>query len=184
MFYNKYIHWYLICGLLLLALLLAGEDYIALLIAYMLFTPLIDGSWNQLKAREPYRVYSVYVWLSCVFVIAVLVALNPQLLMFTLTTLAVAALPEEWFFRAYLQNKLGNTYRAIIISSVVFSCAHMITVSWLAGLLVFIPSLIYGYIYKRTGDLVLLVLLHVLSNVLYNIYLHELVGKILRFMNI
>lgn len=184
MIYNKYIHWCLACGLLLLAFLVANTNFIAALIAYMLFVPLIDANWSQLKVSLSYRPYSVYVWLACVFVIAILITLNTQVLLFTLTTLAVAALPEEWFFRAYLQNKLGNTLRAVIISSAVFSCAHMITVSWLAGFLVFIPSVIYGFIYRKTGDLVLVVLLHVLSNVLYNVYLHKLVDQILLFMNI
>jgi len=182
MWNSKYNHWYLSFGLLFFAFSIADTSYVVALVAYMLFVPLLDADWKQIKSGVFFRQYSMIAWSVSVLIIVVLIILDNQLLLFTLTTLAIAALPEEWFFRAYLQNKLGNSHRAIIISSIVFSCAHMITVSWLAGLLVFLPSIIYGYIYKKTGDLVLVILLHVLSNVLYNVYLHEIIDRITRSM--
>ena len=85
----------------------------------------------------------------------------------------VAALPEEWFFRAYLQKRLGNHIAAVLLVSLMFSLMHFITQSSAVAWLVFIPSVFFGWIYKKTDDLILVVILHALSNLLYYIYLES-----------
>jgi len=42
---------------------------------------------------------------------------------------------------------------------------------WTVAVLVFVPSLFYGWLYQRTRDLPLLVLVHALSNLTYTLFL-------------
>ena len=95
-----------------------------------------------------------------------------------MTTLLLAALPEEWFFRAYFMTRLGGDLRANLVTSVVFSLLHGLTWGWVTALLVFIPSLFYGWLYQKTRDLVLLVIVHTLSNLVYVMFLRELLAKV------
>ena len=89
----------------------------------------------------------------------------------------VAALPEEWFFRAYLQKCLGNNVAAVLLVSLMFSLMHFITHSFASAWLVFIPSVFFGWVYKQTSNLVLVVMLHALSNLVYYIYLETYIVK-------
>lgn len=88
----------------------------------------------------------------------------------------MAALPEEWFFRAYFMSRVGNGLRANMIASMLFSGLHGLTRGWGAALLVFMPSLFYGWLYQRTRDLPLLVLVHALSNLVYTLFLARIVA--------
>lgn len=179
MFDNKYFHWYAASGLILLSLAVSGSEYLIFLIAYMLFIPWFDRGWSKDNPRFIRVKYSIHLWIISLFCVTLLSGFDSQLWIFALTTVAMAALPEEWFFRAYLQSRLGNSYIAILTSSACFSLAHMITVSWLTGILVFFPSLLFGYIYKKTGDLVLVVLLHTVSNVFYKVYGYDWLNKLI-----
>ncbi len=79
----------------------------------------------------------------------------------------MAALPEEWFFRGYFIARLGKGIQANAITSVLFSLIHGLTQGWTVAVLVFVPSLFYGWLYQRTRDLPLIVLAHALSNLIY-----------------
>jgi membrane protease YdiL (CAAX protease family) len=49
---------------------------------------------------------------------------------------------------------------------------HGLTRGWMVGLAVVLgPSLVYGWLYQRTRDLPLLVLLHALSNLIFVMFL-------------
>lgn len=102
---------------------------------------------------------------------------------FALSTLLMAAIPEEWFFRAYFMARIGQGWRANLAASLLFSLLHGLTQGWPAAIRVFAPSLFYGWLYQRTGDLILLVLMHALSNLLFVMfltgYLEEIYGKFL-----
>lgn len=69
---------------------------------------------------------------------------------------------EEIFFRAYLMRELGNFW-----TSLLFSGAHMINFPGVNSVLVFFPSLIFGYAYLRSGSIVAPWLLHWTSNLIY-----------------
>jgi hypothetical protein len=58
-----------------------------------------------------------------------------------------------------------------VAASLLFSLMHALTRGWTAAALVFLPSLFYGWLYQRTRDLPLLVLLHALSNLVYVLFL-------------
>jgi membrane protease YdiL (CAAX protease family) len=96
-----------------------------------------------------------------------------------LTTLLLTALPEEWFFRGYFMGRIGTGLRANLIASTLFSLMHALTRDWMTALLVFVPSLFYGWLYQRNRDLPLLVLLHSLSNVVFALYLAQYVAAFL-----
>ena len=84
-----------------------------------------------------------------------------------------AALPEEWFFRGYLQKKYGNNLFAVVFVSLLFALLHYLVQASVIAFIVFMPSLIFGLIYKKTDDLILVVMLHALSNLVYYLYLEE-----------
>ncbi len=92
--------------------------------------------------------------------------------------LLVIALPEEAFFRGWLQTKLDayfpRTVRvlglpiglSIVVASAVFAVGHFLTIPSPARFAVFFPSLLFGALRKRTGGIGAGVVLHALFNLL------------------
>jgi len=131
----------------------------------MLFLPLLDSTWplpRLLHTRSHYLA-----WAGLLLAIAGLLAWRPSLHALALATLLTAALPEEWYFRAYFMTRIGTGWRANVMASLLFSLLHGLTRDWTTALLVFAPSLFYGWLYQRTRDLPLLVLTHTLSNLVF-----------------
>jgi membrane protease YdiL (CAAX protease family) len=87
------------------------------------------------------------------------------------------ALPEEAFFRGYLQSTLSDrsawpssgevarTTWSILIVSALFACGHLATDPHPARLAVFFPSLLFGLVRARTGGIGAAVFLHAECNV-------------------
>jgi membrane protease YdiL (CAAX protease family) len=144
-----------------------GRDYV--LIGLMLFLPLLDRGWRVPALPRSPRHYLV--WSVLLIIGLTLLALQPSAAPFALVTLVTAAIPEEWFFRTYFMTRLGQGSRANFITSLLFSLMHGLTRGWTAGVLVFLPSLFYGWLYQRARDLPLLVLVHALSNLVYVLFL-------------
>ncbi len=92
--------------------------------------------------------------------------------------LVVIALPEEAFFRGYLQTRLDEvwpkTYRvlglpigiSILVTSALFAIGHVLTIPSPERLAVFFPSLLFGALRARTGGIGASVVLHALCNLL------------------
>jgi uncharacterized protein len=90
----------------------------------------------------------------------------------------VIALPEEAFFRGYLQTRLDaffpKTVRilglpigfSIILTSAIFAIGHYLTVPHPSRLAVFFPSLLFGALRAREGGIGSSVLLHAMCNLL------------------
>ncbi len=78
-----------------------------------------------------------------------------------------AALPEELFFRGAFQPSLPvkKPWVAIIITSAVFALAHFAFERNPERLLVFFPSLVFGWLRVRTGSVVPGIVFHALCNV-------------------
>lgn len=172
----------------------------------MLFLPLLDKSWAlpALSINKPKLISWGVLTLSGL----ALITLYPDKAIAAVSTLVFAAVPEEWFFRAYFLHQLQNTPSKLlgfvphpnrqdyvgwgeqsdaqqiikerftffssnlfanILTSGLFALLHTPTQGWF-GLLVFFPSLIYGWFYQRTKDLVLVILLHALSNIAFFIF--------------
>lgn len=79
--------------------------------------------------------------------------------------LAVVALPEEAFYRGYLQTALDKIWRprfsvfgakvglGLVIASTVFAVGHVLTEPYLGRLAVFFPSLVFGWLRAKTGGI-------------------------------
>ena len=149
-----------------------GRDYV--LIGLMLFLPLLDRGWRvpDLPRSRSHHLIWAMLLISCV----VLVTWRPSQMPFALSTLLMAAIPEEWFFRAYFMTRLGKGAQANVITSALFSLMHGLTRGWTAAVLVFVPSLFYGWLYQRTRDLPMLVLAHTLSNLIYALFLADFIA--------
>ncbi len=90
--------------------------------------------------------------------------------------LLVIALPEEAFFRGYLQSSLDRIFEprwrifgaslgaGWIISAGIFAVGHVLTTPHPARLAVFFPALVFGWLRARTGGIGAAVLFHALCN--------------------
>ena len=98
--------------------------------------------------------------------------------------LVIIALPEEAFYRGYLQSRLDEVLPqrvrvfgasvgpALILSSVIFALGHFATIREPARLAVFFPSLVFGWLRARTGGIGAGVVFHASCNVF-----SELLGR-------
>lgn len=92
--------------------------------------------------------------------------------------LLVIALPEEAFYRGYLQTQLDAHFPkevrifglpiswSIVLTSAVFAVGHFLTIPVPARLAVFFPSLLFGAIRKREGGIGASLVFHALCNLL------------------
>lgn len=95
--------------------------------------------------------------------------------------LLIVALPEEIFFRGYLQGRFQMVYEsrrlfgplsiANFITSVLFALGHFFISPRFERLAVFFPSLLFGYLRERRGNIYPSVVIHWLSNVIMYIVL-------------
>jgi membrane protease YdiL (CAAX protease family) len=91
--------------------------------------------------------------------------------------LLVIALPEEAFYRGYLQSRLdqvwtprwrvlgANVGPGLVVSALIFAVGHLATVQVPARLAVFFPALLFGWLRARTGGIGASVLFHASCNV-------------------
>ncbi len=95
---------------------------------------------------------------------------------FILAQLLLVALPEEVFFRGFLQQRLGNTLWGIAAVSLLFAFGHFVTLCLGGGhglsvcsqaVLTFFPSLVMGYLYMTTGTIWASVIFHFLANLVH-----------------
>lgn len=97
----------------------------------------------------------------------------------------VIALPEEAFYRGYLQTSLERDLGrqvtiwgvrfgpGLVLTSVIFAVGHLLTELDPARLAVFFPSLVFGLLRARTGGIGASVLFHALCNVFSWYLLHS-----------
>lgn len=84
----------------------------------------------------------------------------------------MVALPEEAFYRGYLQTRLnelfgsgkGAVVGAIVLTSAIFAVGHFVTIHHAQRLAVFFPSLIFGLLRVRTKGIGASVLFHASCN--------------------
>ncbi len=92
------------------------------------------------------------------------------------------AIPEEIFFRGYLQSNiiyLLNTvtvkkngfleWYGIIICAVVFAVSHAVFLGSAISILTFFPGLIMGWLFFRTNSLLAPILFHIIANIGYGV---------------
>ena len=172
-------YWLIISVLLVYAvtyLTVKSDKQYPIIAAVLLFAPMFDRYW-KIPIIGINRVYLVR-WLMVLVVAVVIILYRPAVYDFALLTLFFTALPEEWFFRAYLMPSLGADFRANVFTSVIFSFAHIATHGGVVAFLVFFPSLFYGWLYQKTNDLVTVVLLHALSNIVFMVFINEYIQRL------
>lgn len=88
------------------------------------------------------------------------------------------ALPEEVFYRGWMQTRLAVVFRRrinilgapfglhIVVASALFALSHLVLVPAPFRLAVFFPGLLFGYLRERTGSVVAPAILHAFSNIL------------------
>jgi membrane protease YdiL (CAAX protease family) len=91
--------------------------------------------------------------------------------------LFVIALPEEAFYRGYLQSRLDDEWPARwrvlgarvgpgwLVAAAIFAAGHLATIHAPARLAVFFPALLFGWLRARTGGIGASVVFHMLCNV-------------------
>jgi membrane protease YdiL (CAAX protease family) len=93
-----------------------------------------------------------------------------------LSNLVLVAIPEEAFFRGFVQRELisflpnnkGGRIWSLIITSILFTIAHLYWTLSLAILgFVFLASLLYGWVYVKTGKIESAILCHFLLNFIH-----------------
>lgn len=98
----------------------------------------------------------------------------------------VIALPEEAFFRGYLQTALDDATPArfrfrvlgavigpsLLVTSAIFALGHLLTEPRLARLAVFFPSLLFGWLRARTGGIGAGLAFHAFCNLLVSFLAH------------
>lgn len=101
----------------------------------------------------------------------------PQVIFYQLL---LVALPEEFYFRGYVQPALNEVFKprwnifgvrlgwSWIVTAAVFAVAHtIITYQWW-HFAIFFPGLVFGWLKEKTGAITSPILFHAASNILMN----------------
>jgi membrane protease YdiL (CAAX protease family) len=102
----------------------------------------------------------------------------PQPLLAIASQLIVVALPEEFFFRGYMQGRLREVVSApaaLVATAAVFALGHFLVTFEPAALAVFFPGLLFGLLRAATGSILAGTLFHASCN-LYIDVLHRSLG--------
>jgi uncharacterized protein len=77
------------------------------------------------------------------------------------------AFPEEFFFRGFLQDSMQKSYKSVVLVSLLFASAHLPKTifggDWVV-LLSFFPSLVMGWFYLKTNNILPGIIFHWLAN--------------------
>ena len=89
----------------------------------------------------------------------------------------LVALPEEVFYRGYLQTRLDQIFTnnrrifgvelslaSLVITSAIFAVGHYVTIPSPHRLAVFFPSLLFGWMRRATGGILAPLIFHALCN--------------------
>jgi len=90
---------------------------------------------------------------------------------FILFHLFIVSLPEEIYFRGFLQEAIGNNIKGVIMVSILFSIIHLPKLIFdgdLSSALTFFPSIVMGYLYMKTSNILPSVIFHFSANILFS----------------
>jgi membrane protease YdiL (CAAX protease family) len=98
--------------------------------------------------------------------------LRPVTAYYMLFKFLSVAFPEEFFFRGFLQDSAGRNLKSVLAVSLLFAAAHLPRAVFLGewiSLLSFFPSLVMGWLYMKTSNIVPGTIFHLLANLVYKI---------------
>lgn len=105
-----------------------------------------------------------------------------------LTQVLVVGLPEEYFFRGYVQTRLELVWppgrrlmgarvgRALVVAAALFALGHLLVDFNGMRLAVFFPGLVFGWMRSYSGSILAPVLFHASSNMISEV-LHRSFGR-------
>ena len=152
-----------------------GNDIAAIIaVSFQLYVPLWQGyqfAWPSDWRRDLLRLITISIVTFVPYVIFY-IYMSPHfawrmpsnLIEIILLNFLIVALPEEIFYRGFLQPKLG-----IILVNVVFALAHWVGEYDLVRLLPFFPGLVFSYLTYRSKSITSAVIYHALCNILSEI---------------
>ena len=86
--------------------------------------------------------------------------------------LLIVSLPEEFFFRGFLQDSIGREFKTVLLVSLLFSIAHLPRAfffdDWIS-LLSFFPSIVMGWLYMKTNNILPGTIFHFFANLIYSL---------------
>jgi membrane protease YdiL (CAAX protease family) len=131
-------------------------------VALLVFPPFVVGFWLWHAPTHPFR------WSPA-----------PDLLTFALSQIVVVALPEEAFFRGYVQSRLAEVWpparptlgaavdpRVLVMQAALFALVHLAAEPRLDKLATFFPGLLFGWLRAKRGGVGAAIVLHACSNLL------------------
>lgn len=141
------------------------------IVSVMVFPLFVVGYdvWLKLSGELPGRLLSAYSK-SPPISVAWLVNL-------VFVQLFAVALPEEVFYRGWMQSRLGSVMKFrfrlagtdfgfhIVLTAAMFAISHLVVTPSPARLAVFFPGLLFGYLRERTGSVAAPVIFHALCNI-------------------
>ncbi len=140
----------------------------ALLLAVIVFPIYTAGFYLYMG-----HLYGIHVTLQGVHA-----ALNRSLLRVALNGLLMVAIPEEVFYRGFMQSELrrgdGRRVRmlgaglggSVLITNALFAAGHLVVIPDIARLAVFFPGIAFSWLRERDDNIAGAVVFHWLSNLL------------------
>lgn len=141
---------------------LARELAVALGVCAVVFPPFVLGFYLWHAPAQPFAFLP-----------------HSEFTSYLLTQVVVVGLPEEMFFRGYLQGRLEDAWPrhvrllgadvslpALLVQAAAFAVLHFIVEVHIARLAVFFPALLFGWLRSLRGSIGAAVFVHALCNVL------------------
>lgn len=127
----------------------------------------------------PLFLLAAHLWMKVVYdVSSFKLAVIPNFWKFAATQILMVALPEEFFFRGYMQTSLdrlwGVKWRILgvdlgwgwIITAIVFTIAHTLVFYQWWHFSIFFPAILFGYLRARSGGIFAPILFHATCNIM------------------
>jgi membrane protease YdiL (CAAX protease family) len=108
-------------------------------------------------------------------------SLPPSIHYEIITQIFVVALPEELFYRGFLQSSFLKIWpnrimlygfplgRAVLLTNLIFAIGHVVSSMQIIGLLTFFPGLIFSYLTFKNNSLLSAILFHATCNIVSQI---------------
>jgi membrane protease YdiL (CAAX protease family) len=168
---------------LLYAIKPVNPIYYSSLPVLMVMFPIIAG--YRVKLRFAVKDIVLGITVSAIILLPYYIVFSPSLhpleggvwergnlLYYVLFQLLSVAFPEEFFFRGFLQDSTGRNLKSVLAISLLFAAAHLPRAVFLGewiSLLSFFPSLVMGWLYMKTNNIIPGTIFHLLANLVYKI---------------
>jgi membrane protease YdiL (CAAX protease family) len=150
----------------------ANTLYYSLLPTLMLIFPIMVG--HRVKLRFAIKDVILGLVVSVIVLVPYYIIFGESMKTITvyvfLFQLLSVSFPEEFFFRGFLQDTIGRDFRSVLLVSLLFAVAHvpkaLLLGDWMS-LLTFFPSLVMGWLYMKTNNILPGIVFHLLANIVY-----------------